>query len=203
MKAEIIEYLKGKYHPLAMIVYGSFADGTNNAHSDFDALVICEGEQGHDSTSFGDTPLDVWLYPPQTFMEDYDPEEFVQAVDGIILMDTDGMAERLQQRVREYLATLPGKSEAELAQSLAWCEKMLARTERTDAEGLYRWHWLLMDTLEIYCDVRRIPFLGVKKALRTMQQSDPTSFSCYERALREFTTESLAEWIAHLKSLQR
>lgn len=74
MKAEIIEYLKEKYHPLALIIYGSFADGTNNARSDFDALVICEGEQGHDSTSFGDTPLDVWLYPPQTFMEDYDPE---------------------------------------------------------------------------------------------------------------------------------
>lgn len=44
MKAEIIEYLKEKYQPLALIVYGSFADGTNNAHSDFDALVICEGE---------------------------------------------------------------------------------------------------------------------------------------------------------------
>lgn len=201
MKEEIIAYLTATYHPLAILLYGSFADGTNNAHSDFDALVIYEGEQGNDSTIFGETPLDVWLYPPQTFASDYDPEEFVQAADGVILMDTDGMAERLQQRVREYLAALPGKSEAELTQELAWCEKMLARTERTDAEGLYRWHWLLMDTLEIYCDLTHRRYLGPKKALRTMQQSDPAAFALYERALREFTAESLAEWISQLKSL--
>ena len=37
---KIVEYLKGKYESIAIIVYGSYADGTNNANSDFDALVI-------------------------------------------------------------------------------------------------------------------------------------------------------------------
>ena len=32
------------------------------------------------------------------------------------------------------------------------CKKMLLRTLRSDAEGLYRWHWVLIDSLEIFCD---------------------------------------------------
>lgn len=37
---EIIEYIKSRYAPLSVIVYGSYADGSNNAGSDFDALVL-------------------------------------------------------------------------------------------------------------------------------------------------------------------
>ena len=47
----IIEYLKQKYQPRGIVVYGSFADGSNNQNSDFDALVITElGEKGHDNS---------------------------------------------------------------------------------------------------------------------------------------------------------
>ena len=37
---EIINYLNQKYQPLSLILYGSYANGTNNAGSDFDVLVI-------------------------------------------------------------------------------------------------------------------------------------------------------------------
>ena len=36
---EIIAYLQTKYAPAAILVYGSFADGTQNENSDFDLYV--------------------------------------------------------------------------------------------------------------------------------------------------------------------
>ncbi len=39
---EIITALEAKYHLLGMIVYGSYADGTNNLNSDFDALLLTD-----------------------------------------------------------------------------------------------------------------------------------------------------------------
>ena len=37
---KIIEALREKYRPLGIAVYGSFADGSNNRNSDFDALLL-------------------------------------------------------------------------------------------------------------------------------------------------------------------
>ena len=51
---DIIKYIQEKYNPLSVILYGSYANGTNNLNSDFDALVISsDNEQFHD-TSFVD-----------------------------------------------------------------------------------------------------------------------------------------------------
>lgn len=52
MLEKIIEYIKQKYNPLSIILYGSYANGTNNLNSDFDALVISyDHEQFHDTSS--------------------------------------------------------------------------------------------------------------------------------------------------------
>lgn len=47
---KIIDYLKKTYQPDAVIVYGSFADGSANLNSDFDALIIAGEEKTHDSS---------------------------------------------------------------------------------------------------------------------------------------------------------
>ena len=151
----------------------------------------------------GGTVLDVFIYPSDRFRagNDFDPEEFVQIWDGKILLDRDGFAARLQARVREYIDRRPPKTSEEIRQELDWCEKMVARTARGDAEGYYRWHWVLVDSLEIYDDIRGRYHYGPKKALRAMEQSDPEAFRIYERALREPDRERLAEWIGYLKSV--
>ena len=169
---KLIAALTEKYHPEAMIVYGSYADGSNNAGSDFDALLIAPGAPRHDASRMDGVQLDVWLYPPETFDAPFDPEDFVQVFDGIIIRDEHGTAKRLQERVRQHLADKPRKTDAELAQEKAWCSKMLQRTLRGDAEGFYRWHWLLTDSLEIACDLRHVPYFGPKKAIRTMAKDD-------------------------------
>lgn len=198
---KILAYLKETYQPYAIIVYGSFADGSANINSDFDALVITDKGKMHDSSVIDGVVLDVFIYPPDTFRTEYDPEEFVQVWDGNILLDTDGVAACLQKRVVDYIAHIPRKTAEEIDQEVSWCEKMLSRTMREDAEGYYRWHWVLFDSLEIYFDVKGLHYYGPKKALRFMEQTDPEAFRIYTKALREFKRECLSAWISHLKSI--
>ena len=72
---------------------------------------------------------------------------------------------------------------------------------RGDAEGYYRWHWLLVDSLEIYFDVKGLHYYGPKKALRLLEQTDQEAFRIYTKALQEFKHERLSDWIFHLKSI--
>lgn len=198
---QIIHYLIETYEPSAMILYGSFADGSANKNSDFDALVITDHIRKHDASVICDTVLDVFIYPSETFRSAYDPEEFIQVFDGKIIFDKEGIAEKLQQRVLEYIGDAPEKTEEEIRQELDWCEKMCSRTLRGDAEGFYRWHWLLCDSLEIYSDIRHLFYHGPKKALRQMEQSDPEAFGLYSQALKNLDRNHLSEWIECLKRM--
>lgn len=112
----IFDYLMQRYRPEAIVVYGSFADGSAGENSDFDALVIAPGAAGHDASTVDGTVLDVFVYQPETFADAYDPEDFVQVFDGEIWLDEHGTAARLKARVLDYLASLPRKSEAERQQ---------------------------------------------------------------------------------------
>ena len=196
----IIEYLKEKYQPLAMIVYGSYADGTNGEDSDFDCLIVSESAPiSHDTDVVFGVTLDVFLYRPEELEGEIDPYEFVQIENGSILMDSQGIARSLMLTVRSYLNQLPEKPRDELLSSVAWCEKMTRRAERGDAEGYFRWHWLLCDSLELYCDLLGMRYLGPKKTLAALQRKDPEGYALYESALKRFDMPSLNEWIGHLK----
>ena len=198
----IIDYIKQKYQPLALIVYGSFADGSNSDHSDFDALAILpDGEAGHDDARVDGTELDLFYYPAATFAGTYDPAEYAQVWDGRVLWDADGSAARLQAEVNAWIESQPLPDAAEMSQNAAWCAKMLRRAERGDAEGLYRLHWLLTDSLQIYGELKRRRWFGPKKALRRMGAEDAPALAIYERALREASVESARSWVAHLQAL--
>lgn len=198
---KIVGYLKKTYQPDAVIVYGSFADGSANLNSDFDALIIAGKEKTHDSSIVDGVVLDVFVYPAETFAADYDPEEFMQVWDGKIVLDEHGIAGQLKAKVLDYIEHLPKKTVTEVAQEVEWCEKMLLRTMREDVEGYYRWYWVLCDSLEIYFDIRGLHYYGPKKMLRLMEKSDVEAFGLYAKALREFDRESLSAWIDYLKSM--
>ena len=138
----VFSYLKETYLPDAIITYGSFADGSANENSDFDALVIANHDKMHDSSVIDGIILDVFVYPTDMFQSEYDPEEFVQVWDGKIVLDKNGIADHLQKQVLSYIEHTPKKSPNEIQQEISWCEKMLLRTMRNDAEGFYRWHWV-------------------------------------------------------------
>ncbi len=197
---EIIKALEAKYHPLGIIVYGSYADGTNNLNSDFDALLLTNGSSElHDSSVMSGVELDVWIYPRAKIEAPHDAYEFLQIWDGIIISDETGLLSRLQAEVREYIHSTAAKGREENLQNLNWCRKMLARTERGDFEGRYRRCWLLTDSLEIYCNIVGEYFFGAKKALRYMQQHAPDAAAAYGAALSSPTYENLHRWIEILE----
>ena len=208
--ARILEYLQSRYQPMALILYGSFADGSSGPGSDFDALLITDkaecftgGRQPrHDDSVIDGVTLDVFVYPPEALQgSGFDPADFLQLHDGQILQDRGGLAAALVDRVRRYLDSLPKKTPEELRQSLSWCRKMLVRARRGDAEGSFRLHWLLVDSLEIFCDILGEPYLGPKKALRLMEERYGVAQVIYTQALRETTPTVLKDWIDYLTLL--
>ena len=198
---KIIEYIKQRYNPLSIILYGSYANGTNNLNSDFDALVISfDHEQFHDTSFVDGIQLDLFVYPASYFEGDYDCNDFIQIFDGKIIVDRGGQGKALQAKVQSYLQNRPQKSRTEIDASVNWCIKMLARVKRCDAEGMFRWHWVLIDSLEIFCDVKHHPYRGPKKSLKWMEENHPTAFACYQTALTDFSMESLENWILYIKN---
>ena len=105
---QIVEYISQKYNPLSIILYGSYASGTNNLNSDFDALVIsCDHQQFHDTSFVSGIQLDVFVYPVSYFTGNYDCNDFIQIFDGKILFDRDGIGNALQTKVLSYLQNRP------------------------------------------------------------------------------------------------
>lgn len=201
---QILRYIQETYAPLSVILYGSYADGTNNLNSDFDALVItADHEQFHDTSFVDGVPLDVFVYPARYFEGDYACEDFVQIFDGRIITDSSGTGKALQENVQAYLKSRPSKTGAELQADIDWCVKMSARAKRGDCDGLFRWHWILIDSLEIFCDIMRQPYLGPKKALKWMEKAQPEAFDCYKKALQNFHMEDLDEWIEYIKKANK
>ena len=198
---QIIDYIKQKYNPLSITLYGSYANGTNNLNSDFDALVISsDNDQYHDTSFVNGVQLDVFVYPASYFDGDFDCNDFIQIFDGQIILDHNGLGKALQEKVLSYLKNRPLKSKTEIDASIDWCVKMLARVKRQDAEGMFRWHWVLIDSLEIFCDIMRSPYWGPKKSLKWMEEKHPDAFECYQKALQDFTMDSLETWIAYINS---
>jgi len=197
---DILSYLAAQYDPVAIIVYGSFADGTSNLFSDFDALLITQdGQRRHDDRFVDCTQLDVFIHPLSDFQGEYDPAEFARIYGGQILLDKNGVAAALLDKVQSWVDSRAKKTQEELGFNVSWCEKMLRRAERADAEGCFRRHWLLTDSLEIYTELRGWPYLGPKKALAQLEKKDKAVFALYETALTAGDYESLAAWVEHIR----
>ena len=197
---QIIEYIKQTYSPLSIILYGSYANGTNNLNSDFDALVISHHhEEFHDTSFVNGIQLDVFVYPESYFSEDYNCSNFVQIFDGKVVMDTSGKGKDIQDNVLSYMKNRPRKAREAIQADVDWCIKMLNRAKRGDFEGMFRWHWVLIDSLEIFCEIVNHPYLGPKKTLKWMEENHPFSFTCYGKALNDFSMESLSSWISCLE----
>ena len=201
---EILEYLKQTYAPVSIIVYGSYSDGSNSSGSDFDALVIAKDHRRfHDVSYIGATQLDVFVYPAAYFDAAFDPGEFVQIFDGAVILDTDGCGTSLKERVLNHIRQLPRKTAEEIRTEIEWCKKMLLRTRRDDAEGMFRWHWLLADSLEIFCDAAGHPYWGPKKSLRWMEREYPEAFRIYSAALFPCGRDALEKWVLTLENFSQ
>ena len=69
-----------------------------------------------------------------------------------------------------------------------------------NAEGCFRRHWLLVESLRIYTELCFWPYLGPKKALSQLEKKDRAAFSLYEAALTAGDYTTLAAWIGQLRA---
>ena len=193
----IIDYLETKYDPECLILYGSYADGTFNANSDLDALILADVPQEyHDVSVVEGIQLDVFVYPASKELK---PENYPQLYHCRIVIDRKGRGQNLCDAVKNHIDHSPVKSCEEIEKDIVWCEKMLSRAQRADAEGYYRWHWVLCDSLEFYSAIRGWYYFGPKKTLLLMKKHDPVAYAIYFQALREMNYGNLARWVDFLK----
>ncbi len=192
----IINYIEDKYNPISIIVYGSYYDGTNNQNSDFDALVISEiSKSTHDVTFVDGVQLDLFVYPKSHFENTVDLSNFIQLFYSRIVKDSDDFGYNLKKSVIKYLEDLPYKTKDEVKIDILWCKKMLQRAKHNDAEGMFRWHWVLIESLKIFFDLKQVRYFGSKKSLKLMQDKYPNEYKRYTKALENFQIDYLEDWI--------
>lgn len=202
IKEKVVEYLKNKYNPNAIIIFGSYSDGSFDKSSDIDGLVIADDISEHDSSIIDGIILDIWIYPTLYFKEDYVLDHNILKIfDGDIVLDEKGLAIKLKKRVIDYINKMVPKTNDEIQEELLWCEKLYHRVERLDAEGYYRWHRLLTESVKIYCDIKHIYYYGPKKILLFMKNNDNEAFQLYNKVLKELNISYLREWIDYLNKL--
>ena len=124
---------------------------------------------------------------------------FLQLHDSVIVEDATGRLSALRAEVNAHIESAPQKTEAENAQSLSWCRKMLLANGARRRGRLLPAALLLTDSLSIYYDLRGEYYFGPKKALRRMANTAPDDAAVYERALHEPSPENLAAWVGVLK----
>ena len=199
----LTEALIARWQPEALLVYGSFADGSRDALSDFDALVITDKPAPlRDQGELLGRRLDLWFLTPDAAAE-IDPADWPQLYHALPVYDPKALGAKLIASVREALDARPLPSPRQNADSLDWLDRMLARAALPTPEGRYRLLWLLTDSLEIWCDLSGNRCFGPKKSLALLREKDPTGFALYDAALREATVETASAWIAHLHDLFR
>jgi len=196
MVETICKYLINTYKPHAIIVYGSFANHTNDENSDFDVMLITDKvNTRHDSNYIEGIKLDAHIFSTAEVEQPNDLNKFVQVFDGKIVIDEREIAKKLKEQVLVYIEENSKTTNAEKEHLIQWCLKMLKRTECDDTEGMYRWHWLLYDSLEIYCNIRDMFYFGPNKTLRWVKVNDLEGYNLVDKALKNLDYLLLEEWM--------
>ncbi|MDF2699806.1 MAG: putative nucleotidyltransferase [Haloplasmataceae bacterium] len=184
---KVKKYLKEKYSCHSVILYGSFAVGTQTEESDIDVIGFSDHANEHnDNTYIEGWQLDAWIFDTKKM---YGTEELLHIKDGKILLDENYLCVNLLNNINELYQNGPIKlSEDEIKFQRNWLIKMLKRAKRQDTEGNYRFHWLLVDSLEIYFSIIRKWYLGPKKSLTWLKENDEKAYNYFDKALNMNTT---------------
>ena len=200
--AGIIAYLLKTHNPRAIIVTGSYADGTYSETSDFDCWLIGRDENlaRHDTSTVNGVELQAEIYPLHYFMN-MPMRRIVFFIDAAIAYDSDGSAREFMDHAQFQLRHDPCMPPEIKGQRMAYLEKMLRRAEKQDFHGDLRGHLLLFQTMESWCDFSDRVYPGAKKTLRLMERVDPESAAICRRALRTFDIGDMRAWVSRLRGV--
>ena len=193
----IVEYLREKYRPRALLVYGSYVRGDQDGFSDFDCMVIVDSkEKNHDDSVVDGVQLDCYIFTADEVSgEDVDP--YITAYDSRIVFD-DGIGASLKERVRKYVAEHTVTEESEKEFIASWIRKTIRRMEKGDDEGNFRGLVFLSGSLADYCSLRDIFCFGSKKTIALLRETDPEGYRLFHDAVTLKTNDSIRAWAEHV-----
>lgn len=181
--AAIVDELVASHGAHTIVLYGSRADGSASAGSDYDIAAFAGiGRTMRITRPVGDTFLDVFVYPEEQLAST--PDEFLKLVGGRVLREHGDAGRRLIERAEGLLKRGPEPLPPDERKALSdWAQKMLVRMTRGDAEGDYRRIWLLTDLLPDYFRLRGLWYRGPGKSFAWLAEHDPAAHAAFLSAL--------------------
>lgn len=194
---QILEYLKNTYHPISILLYGSYADGTNEQTSDFDCmLIVSKKDKPHDDAIINGIRLDCFLFTEEELQsEDMDP--FLPAYHSAILLD-NGVGADLKRRVHEYVEKNTHTPEEEKKFLSSWIQKTILRISKNDDEGNMRAISFLAESLPDYYALRDLFYFGSKKAIRYLKEKDAQGYSFFHHAVTSRSNDAIIKWAQYI-----
>ena len=200
---QIIEYLKNTYQPLSILLYGSYADGTNDESSDFDCMIIVrEKTKNHDDSFIDGVQLDCFIFTEEQVKDEGDIDVFLTVYDSNIVLD-NGLGAELKGRVRKYVEehTVIPDDEKEIISS--WIKKMMRRVEKNDDEGNMRAVSFLAESLVDYFLLRDMFYFGSKKAIHYIKENDRDGYDLFHHAVTAKNNGDIIKWAEYIIATER
>jgi len=161
----LLQHLRKRYRPHAILLYGSRARGAGNAESDWDLLLLRKSGRVRDVRDFEGLALDVFV-ESDAIARRPATADLLRLRGARVLLDERGDARRLLRRVEALAKRGPPKLiKGEAAALRAWAWKMVARAKSGGAYADYRRAALLTELLPLSYELRRRFFPGPKRAL--------------------------------------
>ncbi|MGH4119833.1 hypothetical protein [Clostridium sp.] len=111
-------------------------------------------------------------------------EELLHIKGGKILLDEKDLCTKLLANIDKHFNEGTKKLTLEEISFLkSWLMKMLKRSQKGDIEGDFRYHWMLVDSLKIYFDIKGLWYLGPKKSLYWLKENDEIAYKLFNDAL--------------------
>lgn len=167
--SKVLQYLRERFRPHAIILYGSRSRGAGTASSDWDLFLLRRGARERHVRDFEGEALDVFVESDAISKLPVTPD-LLRLRGGQVLLDQRGEARRLLRRVDALAKRGPPKPmKGEVAALRVWAWKMVDRAKSGGAYGNYRRAALLTELLSLSYELKGRFFPGPKRALAEMQ----------------------------------
>lgn len=196
LESKLVDYLINQHQCHTIILYGSLARGDASHASDVDVLGInSHGEAYRIGRPWDDgLVLDAWIYSDANLPA---PDALSHLKDGKVLKDRDGFGETLLKTIRATInLRVNPMPHWEREQIVTWIKKMLQRSRQGDAEGGYRFHWLLYELLPFWFSLQGRKYFGPKESLNWLKQNEPRVFRLFADAFDVSLQPSALERLA-------
>ena len=192
----IVDELVRVYAAGTILLYGSRAEGTGNANSDYDVAAFAAVPATiRDARQIGGEFVDIFIHPEA--MLDHPAAGLLLLRGSRILRQRADEALRFLARLDEIHQRGPEPlPRDEIQARVVWARKMALRMKAGDVEGDFRRVWLLTALLEDYFVIRRTWYEGPKKALRWLLVNDMATYRAFEAALKPGATDASIDALA-------